>query len=131
MSGTACCRRDPGAQLHEVAQVHSLDIFHDHEVPLVLLSDVDDLDDVGMTQPDSGLGLLVKPFDGLADHGKPLAEDLDRQARPWSCYVLAAIDAGESPLRQVEKHLGVAIEKPAGVSLLEPIDLPARQAPLA
>ncbi len=118
--------RDSRAQLHEVAKVHSLDIFHDHEMSMVLLSDVDDLDDIGMAQPDAGLGLFVKPLDSLADRREPLAKDLDRQGR-LGRDVLAAIDAGEGPLREVEEHLGVAIEKPAWVSLLEPIDLPARQ----
>ena len=97
---------------------------------MILLSHVDDLDDVGMPQPNAGLGLLVKPFDGLADRGKPLPEDLDRQGRLGRA-MLAAIDAGERPLGEVEKHLGVAEEKPAGVALLEPVDLPARDRALA
>ena len=45
--------------------------------------------------------------------------------------MLAAINPGERPLRQVEQHLGVAVEKPAGVALLEPVDLPARERTLA
>ena len=118
--------RDPRAQLHEIAEVHPLDVFHDHVVPILLPPHVDDLDDVGMAQPHAGLGLLVKPIDGLGNHGEPLPQHLDRQG----CLgrdVLAAIDPGEGPLRQVEEHLGIAEEKPAGVALLEPVDLPARE----
>ena len=126
MSGTACSDWDPGAQLHEIAQVHSLDILHDHEVSMILLSDIDNLDDVGMTEPDSGLGFLVKPFDRLADQGEALAENLDREGRLGRA-MLAAVNPGERPLREVEEHLGVAVEKPAGVTLLEPVDLPARE----
>jgi hypothetical protein len=117
--------RDPGAQLHEIAQVHSLDVFHDHEVPILLLSHVDHLNDIGVTQPHAGLGLLVKPVDSVGKGGKPLAQDLDRQGR-LRRHVLAAVDSGESSLRQVEEYLGVAEEKSARVTLLEPLDLPAR-----
>ena len=62
--------------------------------------------------------------------GEPLAEHLDRQGA-LVVRMLAAIDPGERPLRQVEEHLGVAEEEPAGVALLEPVDLPAREPPLA
>jgi len=46
---------------------------------MVLLTHVNDLDDVGMPQPHAGLGLFVKPLDSFADVDKPLAENLDRQ----------------------------------------------------
>ena len=45
--------------------------------------------------------------------------------------VLAAIDACEGAFRQVEEDLGIAEEETAGVTFFEPIDLPARDRPLA
>ncbi len=45
--------------------------------------------------------------------------------------VLAAVHPRERPLGQVKEHLGIAEEEPAGVSLLEPVDLPARERPFA
>ena len=41
--------------------------------------------------------------------------------------VLAAIDAGEGSFGEVEEDLGVAEEETAGITFLEPIDLPARE----
>ena len=110
MSGQGLVGLDPDAQLHEVAEVHPLDVFHDHEVPILVLPDVDDLDDVGVAQPHAGLGLLVKAIDRVGDLGEPLPEHLDRQ-RLAAVGMLAAIDPSEGPLRQVEEHLGVAVEE--------------------
>ena len=66
------------AQLHEVAKVHSLDVFHDHVVPVLVPPLVDHLHDVGMVQLHAGLGLLVEAIDGLGHLGEPLAQYLDR-----------------------------------------------------
>ena len=122
--------RDSGAQLHEIAKVHPLDVFHDHEVPILLPALVDDLDDVGMAELHAGFGFLVKPIDRLGHLGEPLAQDLDRQ-RGLGRDVLAAINACEGPFGEVEEDLGVAEEETAGVAFLEAIDLPARERPFA
>ena len=45
--------------------------------------------------------------------------------------VLPAVDPGERPLGQVKERPVVAEEEARGVALLEPLELPARQPPLA
>ena len=102
--------RDPRAQLHEIAEVHPFDVFHDHVVPILLPPLIDDLHDVGMVQLHAGLGLLVEPIDRVGDLGESLPQHLDRQGSLRRA-VLAAIDPGEGPFRQVEKHLGIAEEE--------------------
>ncbi len=121
---------DPGAQLHEIAEVHALDVFHDHVVAFLLPALVDDLHDVGMAQPHAGFGFLVKSIDRLGHLGEALAQYLDRQ-RSLGGGVFTAIDASERPFGQVKKDLSVAEEEPAGVALLEAIDLPARERALS
>ena len=122
--------RDPGAELHEIAKVHPLDVFHDHVMAILLPPLIDDLNDVGMVQLHAGLGFLVEPIDGVGNLGESLAQHLDGQ-RCLGGDVLAAIDAREGSFRQVEEDLGIAEEETAGVTLLEPIDLPARERPFS
>ena len=123
-------RLDLAAEPEEIAEVHPLDVLHDHEVSIVLLSDVDDADDIVVAEPDPGLGLLVEPVDRIGDRGEPLAEHLDREGLP-AAGVLAPVDPREGPLGEVEEHLGVAVEETRRVPLLEPLDLPAREPALA
>ena len=77
-----------------------------------------------------GLGLLVEPGDGGRVGDEPVAEDLDGD-RLAAGLLRAAVDAGEGPLGEVEEDLAAAEEEAGGVALLEPLDLPARQQPLA
>ena len=121
----------PDPELEELAQVHPLDVFHDHEVAVVLLALIDDLDDVGMPQPHPGLGLLVEPQHGLGNRARTgVRRTLIATGEPVS-LLPPAVDPGEGPLGQVEQRPVVAVEEARGIALLEPLELPARQPPLA
>ena len=122
--------RNAGAQLHEIAKVHPLDVFHDHVMPVLLASLVDHLNDVLVVQLHARLGFLMKPIDCVWHLGKPLPQDFDGQGSLGG-DVLGAIDARKRPLGQMEKDLGIAEEETAGIAFLEAIDLPARDRTLA
>ena len=65
------------AELEELAEVHPLNVFHDHVVAVVLRPLIVELNDIGVPQHHPGLGLLVKPHDGIGQGDKALPQDLD------------------------------------------------------
>ncbi len=96
----------------DLGQLPTVEVLEHEVLDAVLLAEVDDLDDVGMTQMGQGCGLAAEPSREVVTLGVARLQDLDRH-RAAELFVHSGVDRPERPPAEQTSHPAPLVEDQA------------------